>query len=191
MSRPKKRSKFVDDEADQSGSGHDGESEGCDEATKEDMDFIDDTCNEESARDEPEDGNLPDLKKIKIRKSERKLSKDDYRLILENSGIKTTSCKKRSRKKTKKEKKNIYKDSDDDGFHSGDEGFVATSSDDNSSGAEEAGCDMQSSIQSYVQKQGALFNPARAFLARLIARQQESASRSLLLRVRRSGSRRR
>jgi hypothetical protein len=162
MSRPKKRSKFLDDEADQSGSGHDGESDGCDEATMEDMEFIDD--NEESARDDPEDGNLPDLKKIKIRKSERKLSKDDYRLILENSGIKAPSCKKRSRKKTRKEKKKIYKDSDDDGFHSGDEGFIATSSDDDSSGAEEAGRDMQSSIQSYVQKQGALFDSIFLFI---------------------------
>jgi len=153
MSRPKKRSKFVDDEADQSGSGHDGESDGGDVATKEDMEFID----EEDPADE--DGNLPDLKKIKIRKSERKLSKDDYRLILENSGIKAPSCKKRSRKKSKKEKKNIYKDSDDDGFLTGDEGFIATSSDDESSGADEAGCDMQASIKTHVQNQGAQFIP--------------------------------
>jgi hypothetical protein len=155
MSRPRKRSKFVDDEADQSGSGHDGESDGADEATKEDMDFINDEEEENGYAGEDghgDDGMLCDIKKIRIRKSERKLSKDDYRLILENAGIKSAS--KRAKKKSSGKKKKVYKDSDEEGVNSGDEGFIATSSDDGELSEEDAGREMQASIHNYVQKQG-------------------------------------
>lgn len=151
MSRPRKKCKFVDDEADKSGSNHEGDDDDGVQ-TQQDMDFLDDDPMDDDREDEEAE---TDLRKIKIRKCERKLSKEDYRVILENAGIKEVTYKKKPKKKKKQKEltaaKRMYKSTDDEDFNSADEGFVATSDDDDES---DAGSEMQASIRNFVEREG-------------------------------------
>jgi len=98
---------------------------------------------------------------VKIRRSERKLRKEDYDLILENAGIKIS--KKEDPPKWKKraagaggaasKKKKGYRDSDDDDIDSQEENFIATSSEDEKDD-EKSACEVQAKIQKYVKSSG-------------------------------------
>ena len=72
-------------------------------------------------------------------------------MIMENAGISIPSDEKKSRAKSGKGEKKVYRDSDDDGWDSRDEDFIATS--DESEG-EDISSSVQNKIRKYVEKSG-------------------------------------
>jgi len=96
------------------------------------------------------------LPQIKIKKSERKLQREDYELIMENVGIKIPRSSKKSKEKSTGEKrsKNVkgFRDDEGDVWNSEDEDFVASSSEEDED--EISAGTVLTQIKKYVEKSG-------------------------------------
>jgi hypothetical protein len=144
--RARKACRFVETDAAVSGSDSGDELEDGELETEEDRLFIDDT-NEAAEIEEKA------VRTIKISKRERRIRKDDLRLIRENTGQETTPTK-RSDVRSRVHKTRVYKDDDEEGVCSGDEGFVV--SDECSSSDEAAGKVAERLIKHYVRGAGGI-----------------------------------
>jgi len=103
-----KRSRFVDDAADLSGTDSGDETEEEDQPTAEDRAFIDDAPVAEQ----------PAAKRLRFSRSERRVCEDDLELVRENCGL------ARTRSAAAPERTMVYADSDESGAGSDDDGFV-------------------------------------------------------------------
>ena len=110
--------------------------------TEEDRRFIDDT-------DEAAEMEEKVVRGIKISKRERRLHKDDLRLIRENTGQPTSPPKRTERSRVHKPR--VYKDDDDEDADSDDEGFVVS---DECSSDEEAGKVAEQIVKRFIKGQG-------------------------------------
>jgi hypothetical protein len=149
----KKAPRFLDLDASCSGSASEDEED--DVENEDDLNFLDDS-------DQIEEPIVP---RVKIRKSEKRLDKNELRDILEGAGViaSTVSDKKKRKRITRggKKSKRIYKDDDDDGWVSEDKGFIASSEDEddddddsNDDDGEKAGAHVQKLIRDYVRHDG-------------------------------------
>lgn len=137
-------SKFVDLDADVSGSASDDEDDALSE-NEDDRKFIDDAP--------VKDAQQRSSRRVKIRQSEKKMAKTELQHILEGAGLlKSTVRAKRSRSGGKR----VYKDDDDNTWGSDDEGFIATSEEDNNADEDEekVGVRVQKILRDYVRSEG-------------------------------------
>jgi hypothetical protein len=157
MTANRKRCRFIDDDADLSGSASEDEKDE-DVENEHDRAFIDDTQQPENTNDEY------CVDDIKIRRSERKIEKKELRYLLEDSGILSSTVKERKKKHKRvrpASKRKIYKDDDETGWNSEDADFIASSDDDdddvdNAAQDEIAGVHVQRLLRDYVLGQGPL-----------------------------------
>jgi hypothetical protein len=153
--RTQKAPRFVDLDASLSGSASEDEED--DVENEDDLNFLDDS-------DQVEEPVVP---RVKIRKSEKRLDKNELRDILEGAGViaSTVTDKKKRKRITRggKKSKRIYRDDDDDGWVSEDKGFIASSDDDdnddddddsNDDDGEKTGAHVQKLIRDYVRDEG-------------------------------------
>ena len=141
--RARSTCRFVETDAVVSGSDSgDGLEEGELVETEEDRLFLDDT-NEAADLEERA------IRAIKISKRERRIRKDDLRLIRENMGHETTPPKRVGRSRVHKPR--VYQDEDEDGACSSDEDFVVS---DECSSDEEAGKVAERLVKSFAKGQG-------------------------------------
>ena len=134
-----KRRRFIDDAASESGDGGAASSdEPSDEeqANEEDLKFINDEEEEIHADDEPG---------VRISRREKRLTKKDLELVLENVGLLHEDAKKmmRNTDKTPRQRLHrssttVYKDSDESGACSSDEGFIESESSEETDGDDES-----------------------------------------------------
>jgi len=119
--RREKKSRFIDDAASASGTASSDEDDD-EEANEADKAFIHDDT------DESDEEELP-TKRVRISRREKRLTKNDLKLVLENVGLlqDNSDDKKQTRKK---HTTTVYKDSDESGMCSSDEGFIETESSD-------------------------------------------------------------
>ena len=133
MRRQCKR-RFADIDCEVSGTDSGDESDIDAEENEDDRNFIDDAPVEETG----------ERQRIRIRRCEREVSKDDRELVLENVGLRG-----RRRAEPTRGTGTVYKDSDEDGANSEDDNFVVTDSD------EEIGKKASKLIRDYVRREGA------------------------------------
>lgn len=142
MPRPTKASRFIDDDAEVSGSDSGDEVED-DEETEADRKFI-------------VHGKVKSTKRerVEITAEEKELCEDDFDLVRE--AVLGTTCKDVVEKDTKKHKKGVvYKDSDEDDVHSSDADFIASETDDEGIQKCEKDADkVVDTIRKFVAKQG-------------------------------------
>jgi hypothetical protein len=140
--RARSTCRFVETDAAVSGSDSgDGLEEGELVETEEDRLFIDDT-NEAADLEEKA------IRTIKISKRERRIQKDDLRLVRENMGHETTPPKRVGRVRVHKPR--VYQDEDEDGARSSDEDFVVS---DECSSDETAGKVAERLVKRFVREQ--------------------------------------
>jgi hypothetical protein len=141
--RARSTCRFVETDAAVSGedSGDDPE-EGELVETEEDRRFIDD--GDEAAETEERT-----IRSIKISRRERRVHKDDLRLIRENAGQPTTPPKRTGRSRVHRPR--VYKDDSDEDADSDDEGFVVS---DECSSDDAAGKVAEQLVKRFVKGQG-------------------------------------
>lgn len=144
--RARNSCRFVETDAAVSGDDSGDELEEGEVETEEDRLFIDDTA-------EAADIEEKAIRTIKISKRERRIRKDDLRLVRENMGQETTPTKRSTRSRVHKPR--VYKDEDEEDAGSSDEGFVVS---DECSSDEDTGKVAERLIKSYVKGQGGLIS---------------------------------
>lgn len=152
MASSRKRCRFIDDDAQLSGSASEGEDDDDDGAVENEQDrkFVDDSVQP----DDDGDGAEP-VEKIKIGRRERKMQKNELQHLLEDAGLLTSTVKDHRRKRDAGSSKKIYMDADEEGWNSGDAGFVA-SDDEVELDSRTAGARAQKLLRDYVRREGLL-----------------------------------
>jgi len=153
----RKRCRFIDDDADLSGSASDDENEE-EVENEEDLAFIDDS--QPAEVNDEEDS----IHNIKIKRSERKIEKKELQYLLEDSGLMPSTVKDRKNKHKRSRPsstKKAYKDDDETGWNSDDANFIASSDDDENEEDEIAkdeltGARVQKLLRDYVTGEGPL-----------------------------------